>query len=277
METKLQVLICTYGTEGIRRVAESEHPEVNGVEYLVSWQTDGTVEIPGELKRSDFIVFTTPTKGLSVNRNHAIKHSSAPLLLISDDDVAYRKEDLIRVMDAFERHPEANILTFEYMSSGYPKSYPDREFSLETPAKGYFVTSFEIALRRESVQGKIKFNEFFGIGAMFPSGEEDVFLKDCLNAGLRGYFIPQVIARHDGSTTSDRNRKSISMPQTKGAVFMHLFPHSWMMRMMMHTLRQYTVWKSGEGLSPWSYAFNWMRGAWLATRHKVFCKESKTG
>ena len=31
----LQVMICTYGQEGLKRVAASSHPKVEGVEYLV--------------------------------------------------------------------------------------------------------------------------------------------------------------------------------------------------------------------------------------------------
>lgn len=53
---RLQVLVCTLGAEGIRRVCASSHPEVDGVRYLVSWQQpDGHVDVPEEIKkRNDF-------------------------------------------------------------------------------------------------------------------------------------------------------------------------------------------------------------------------------
>ena len=66
----LQVLIVAYGREGIDSVASLAHPEVEGVEYLVSWQTADCLEltvaapeeiqaaIPAALReREDFRIF----------------------------------------------------------------------------------------------------------------------------------------------------------------------------------------------------------------------------
>lgn len=267
---ELQVMICTYGEDGIRRVAQSGHPAVPGVEYLVSWQTAGSVDIPVALQRPDFRIVMTDTKGLSVNRNNALANATAPLLLLSDDDADYSEEGLVSVIKAFGEYPDSDVLTFKYASANHEKDYPSHGFSLDRAPRGYFVSSLEIAFRRESVQGKIWFNEFFGIGAMFPSGEEDVFLRDCMLAGLKGRFVPAVVARHDGSTTSDRNKKSVSMPQTKGASFIHIHPFSWPLRMLTHTLRQFRPWREGTGLSPVSYACNWLKGAMTARKNKVF-------
>ena len=53
---KLQVLICTIGAEGIGRVVESSRPEVEGVEYIVSWQLpDGDMDVPEALAVRDDI------------------------------------------------------------------------------------------------------------------------------------------------------------------------------------------------------------------------------
>ncbi len=266
----LQVMICTYGKEGIERVAAAGHPRAEGVEYLVSWQRGGAAHIPEELLRDDFKIVASDTKGLSKNRNIALSNASAPLLLVSDDDVVYTKERLQSVINAFETHPEADILTFRYESSSHSKFYPASQCNLSTPEKGYYLTSFEIAMRKDSVRGKIWFNENFGIGGMFPFGEEDVFLKDCLSSGLKGLFIPMTINRHDGSTTSSRNLMLPSRPQTKGAVFLHIHPHSWPLRMISHALREIPLWKKGLVPSPLSYCVNWIKGAKKAKKAKVF-------
>ncbi|MDE6480560.1 MAG: hypothetical protein K2L45_09840 [Muribaculaceae bacterium] len=269
----LQVLICTYGYEGLQRVAASSHPKVDGVEYIVSIQQDPDADehpAPKELNRDDFKLFVNLTKGLSINRNVALSLSSAPLLLISDDDVDYTEEGLRNVIDAFHRHKDMDIIAFRYTSMSHEKSYPSSPCNLDKPTKGYFVTSFEIALRRESVQGKIWFNENFGIGAMFPAGEEELFIRDCLDAGLKGIFIPITIARHDSKTTSNRNLMMTSRPQTKGAVLLRLHPKDWPLRMIVHTLREIPLWKKGLVPSPISYSRNWLKGVRLARKMKVF-------
>lgn len=269
-KTVLQVMICTYGADGIARVAESMHPTIPGIEYLVSWQTDGNTSLPHSLERSDFKVFTSTSKGLSANRNHALGKATAPLLLISDDDVEYTKDNLLTIIKAFERNPDADILTFKYDTKNCHKTYPERSISLTTPPKGYFISSIEIAFRRDSIQGNIWFNENFGIGAVFPSGEEEVFIKDCMAKGLTGRFIPQTIARHDGDTTTQRIAKLPILPQTKGAVFLHTHPADWMPRMVVHSIRETRLWINGKGLSPFEYIRNWLIGTTKARRLNVF-------
>lgn len=275
-KTKLQVMICTYGREGVNRVVAGKHPEVEGVEYLVSCQTGNDIdpadfEIPGKLRRHDFKVFFTPTRGLAANRNHALSKTTAPLLLISDDDLDYTADGLKSVIDAFDRNPDSDLLTFRYFSKTCPKQYPEGEFPLILPRKGYSIASVEIAMRGDRIRGKIWFNENFGIGAYFPSGEEDVFVLDCLDHGFVGRHIPVVIARHEGSTTSDRNLKDLRRPITKGAVFLRYYPHGeWLFRMMTATLREIPGWLRGRLPFPGLFLVRFLRGVMEARRRKVF-------
>ena len=269
----LQVMICTYGREGLARVAASSHPRVEGVEYLVSMQEDPDGEecrVPKELDREDFRIFSHISKGLSINRNVAISKATAPLLLISDDDVDYTEEGLLAVIDAFNKYAEADLITFRYDTMNKKKKYPAKVYDISVREKEHFISSIEIAFRRESVQGKIWFNENFGIGAIFPSGEEDIFIRDCLDAGRKGIFLPVTIARHDGMTTSGRNLMLPSRPQTKGAVFLRLYPRQWPLRMIAHAIREIPLWKKGLVPSPLSYCINWIKGANMARKKNVF-------
>lgn len=267
---QLQVMICTYGKNGIERVATANHPQADGVEYLVSWQTENDHEIPSALMRDDFKILVSDTKGISVNRNIALANATAPLLLVSDDDVVYTKENLHSVIEAFATYPETDIIAFRYQSAGKNKYYPSAQVPLASPPKGYFVSSIELAFRRDAVKGKIWFNENFGIGAQFPSGEEDIFLRDSLDSGLKGIFLPVTIASHDNPTTSGRNMMLPSRPLTKGAVFLRLYPHSWPLRMIAHALREIPLWRKGLVPSPISFCINWINGVKLAKEKYVF-------
>ena len=241
--------------------------------HLVSFQQDADETdgyIPEELKRDDFKIVATATKGLAVNRNIALSWASAPLLLISDDDADYTKEGLQAVIDGFQENPDADIIAFRYVSKHSTKHYPQKSVSLSRPPKGYFISSIEIAIRRESVQGKIWFNENFGVGATFPSGEEDIFIKDCLDKGMKGIYVPKTIVRHDGTTTSGRNLMLPSRPQTKGAIFLRLHTHDWPLRMLAHALREIPLWRKGIVPSPISYCRHWLKGVRMAHKMKVF-------
>lgn len=275
----LQVLICTFGYEGIRRVARGNHPRVNGVEYLVSWQLpEGRPELPEELDRPDFRVMVSRSRGLSRNRNEALEASGAPLLLISDDDLDYSREGLEGVIRAFGDNPDCDLLTFRYESGDGDSHLPDFSFPLDHPAKGYYVISFSIAVRASEVRGKIRFNENFGIGGrLFPCGEEDLFVNDCLKSGLSGKYLPLTICCHEGKTTASRTDIATGIIEAKGAVMSAVHPLTWPLRMGMHLLRQCKPPSGPDGkkrrdgiLPPLQYLKSWLAGVMKARRHKVF-------
>lgn len=268
MEPTLQVLICTYGKEGIRRVARGDHPQVKGVEYIVSWQlSEGEPEIPQELKRPDFKIVTSCSRGLSRNRNIAFSISSAPLLLIADDDIDYYEEGLTGIISSFNDNPDCDILCFRYDCSGGKNFFPDYSFSLNKLAKGYYITSIGIAIRANKIKNHIRFNENFGIGGrLFPCGEEDLFVHDCLKSGLRGKYIPLTICRHEGATTAERAENPQGIIEAKGAVMSVTHPFTWPLRLAMHFLRQCKTPDNPDGiradgpLPPFAYLRSWLRG-----------------
>ena len=210
--TVLEVLVCTRGIDGIKRVAAMKLPRVDGVGYLVSWQ-DGGTEVPGELCRDDVRVVSTPTTGLSNNRNEAFRASEAGLLLVADDDLTYTAEGLRSVIDVMVSHPDIDFATFKHGGDDH-KWFPDYEFDLSRVVRNYYVTSFELVVRRAMVSGAgaVLFDPQFGIGApRFHAGEEELFVADALKAGYSGRFFPIEIVTHHGLTTGCK-------PMTRGVL-----------------------------------------------------------
>lgn len=271
-EIRLEVLICTLGTEGIGRVARASHPRVGGVRYIVSWQLpdmmQGTVpEVPDTLAgRADFTILPHDSRGLSVNRNYALAHASAPLVLISDDDVDYTAEGLSAVIREFDERPDHDLLAFRFASAGFPKTYPPSGFDLRHPARGYYVTSFEIGIRLGERTSRLRFNEHFGIGADFGSGEESLLVDSALREGLRCAYVPVVICSHDGSTTACRDADSEDFVAAKGAVVSRLHPLGWPLRMLAHMWRD----AGGGRLRRGRYLRAWLGGVRKARRLNAF-------
>lgn len=55
----------------------------------------------------------------------------------------------------------------------------------------YTISALEMACKRQSVQGFIRFDERFGLGTKFLTcGEEEVWLEDALRAGLKLHYFP---------------------------------------------------------------------------------------
>lgn len=201
----LEVLICTYGNEGLNRVAKMNLPTVEGVKYLVSWQTNEfNLILPDELHRKDLTIYTTRTNGLSVNRNLALKKASGDICLIADDDLTYTAEQLRAIVDTFEKNPHIDIALFRH-SGNNNKQYPDYEFNLNSKMpKGYYISSVEIAFRRRSIPESLQFNTNFGVGAAMPSGEEFIFIHQAMRHGLKCRFFPITITHHEEPSTGSR-------------------------------------------------------------------------
>lgn len=272
-KVELQVLICTYGREGIERVAKANHPQVKGVRYLVSWQMpEGDIPVPDDLNREDFDIVKTTTRGLTRNRNIALREASAPLCLISDDDVSYSEFQLRDVIKSFSQYKNADVITFRFNTKEGPKNYPDTSFSLHHQPKGYFASSIEIAFRREKVmESKVLFNEHFGIGAEFIAHEEIVFIHDILKAGLTGIYLPITIAEHPSQSTRDISSDSPLFIRAKGAAFIYSHRFTWPIRMILHAMRHKPAEISGSSsssLSRYKFLREWIKGALQAYKLK---------
>lgn len=242
---RLQILISTMGTDGIRRIAATAHPAVEGVEYIVSWQKPDPNAIPEALaSRPDFRIFPTGSRGLGANRQDALSHATAPYILISDDDLDYDAADLRRIIRAFDANPEYAYLLFRYDDPEAPRSYPDHEFDMSHAPKNYYYTSFEIGINRRRILlegngGKeLRFNPRFGVGAEFCAGEENIMVADLQRAGHHGKFIPIRVATHRGPTTGMRRAHEPEFLRCKGAAMAYMFPRTWPLRMLTHALRE---------------------------------------
>lgn len=238
----LELMIATIYPAGIRRVAAMNLPEIKGVSYLVSWQMPQGEPIPDALaKREDVRVISHDTKGVSRNRNIALREAKGDILLLSDDDLKYTPENLKGVLDVFRENPDIDLALFKFKGAD-GKVYPpcETDIILPLPYKGWYVTEFEMAFRREAIQGKIDFDENFGIGAGYiASGEIDTLLvKAIRHLHLKGRYYPIVIAEHPPHTTTGvRANQSLAVIRARG-VFRYLYyPYTWPARLLIDAIR----------------------------------------
>lgn len=169
-------------------------------------------------------LFSFKEKGLSRSRNHALELTQADIVLISDDDIHYLSSVEETITTAFKTHPEADIITFQIET---PEGTPFRNYAAKpfwhTKKSILSVCSVEIAMRIQSIHNKdLRFDEQFGLGTNFPSGEENIFLTDALKKGLKILFIPHPIVIHpQGSSGSSYD--ILAVTQAKGALFYRIF------------------------------------------------------
>ena len=161
--------------------------------------------------------------GLSKSRNRGIQKSNGDIILLTDDDVYYKENFDKLIIDEFNKNPELDILTFkvETPEGEEFKNYKKSEFNHNYKSV-LNVSSIEIALKKETIEKhKLKYDEMFGLGSLYKSGEENILLYDALKKGCKIKFVPITIAIHPNET-SGRNLTEETI-FSKGALFYRLF------------------------------------------------------
>ena len=236
--TKLQVLIATHQTAGIERVCDMDLPRVEGVEYLVSWQTHGNLPVPSALSaRADISVLRFDGVGVSANRNNLLNHATAPLVLIADDDLCYAPGAFGRIIEVAEANPDVDYFSFRYDGADN-KNYPPEVCSLKHLPKGFYQTAFEVALRRSPRTEGLQFNEKFGPGApVFTAGEDEMLLLTARRMGLVCRFFPLTITCHKELTTGSRPLTP-GTARSAGAIIRLQNPLTWFLRIPVYAWRR---------------------------------------
>lgn len=235
----LEVLIATCGPDGGRKVAAMNLPKLPRVSYLVSWQEPEGSRIPETLSgRDDVRIILLDGLGLSRNRNNCLDNARGDILLIADDDLELIPEGLESILSLFSQNPSLEYGSFRY-DSDVPKEYPDKECALDVLPKNFYQTSFEIALRRDSRAGELRFPENFGLGSTegFTAGEEELLLKKARINSLCCRFFPVTIARHKGPTTGVRQRLADGAIRARGVLTAVEYPLTSILRIPVVSLR----------------------------------------
>jgi glycosyltransferase involved in cell wall biosynthesis len=191
---------------------------------------------------------TMQGKGLSKSRNKALEVASGDWIYLCDDDLELPPDWINHIDESGKTYPEADIFVFQIKTpdGSLFKEYPNKPFKVLAKNAGS-ISSAEMIIRRNNPA--IRFNEAFGIGSLFISGEEYLMVLDALASGKTIQYIPKVIAIHPAeSTGSIFNKETI---ESKGAIISHL--HGWK---SIYLNLGYAIKKSDkykEQISFWNY------------------------
>ena len=134
----------------------------------------------------------TTQRGLSNSRNMALKNASGDICLFCDDDEVFKSDYEEKIIEAFEKLPDADVITFKI--SNQPcrlKTRVQKLYYLDLLK----IKSWQIAVKTSAVkQANVYFDPKLGAGSENGAQEENKFLFDCRKAGLNIYYVPEIIA-----------------------------------------------------------------------------------
>lgn len=210
----IQTLVATMDNNGIGRLLKNNN--VTG-KYVVVNQTDKD----GIKNTKNGVIIYSSERGLSKSRNLAISESNMPISLLSDDDIYYMDGYRTIIAEAYNRHPDADIIAFSVKYQDRTKTKHMFKEGRVGYLKSLGISSVQISFLTESIKANdIKFDESFGAGSVYNFGEENIFLYDCLKRKLKIYYVPMTIATimntRDSSWFRGYNEKYLA---TRGATY----------------------------------------------------------
>lgn len=167
-------------------------------------------------------------RGVGRNRNLLLDHAEGEICVLADDDMRFTDGYPQLALQAFRERPDADLLIFNLLEKN-PRRYQNRK---TTRVRWYNFGKYgaaRIAFRRGALERTgIRFDLRFGGGAEYGSGEDTIFLRSCLKAGLRIYAVPYALAEIDQTAASTwftgYDKKFF---RDKGALYACLYPLLW--------------------------------------------------
>lgn len=156
-----------------------------------------------ELKNQEGMnkIFTFDEIGIGRSRNTLLLRSKADICVLSDDDMIFVDNFQQIIKEEFLKRPEADLLIFNIDDGGIrEKTKKDTKINKINYTK---YGAARIVFKRDSiVNNDIFFSLNFGGGATYGSGEDTLFLKECLDKKLKVIAIDKTIAILDDSRPS---------------------------------------------------------------------------
>lgn len=222
----ISILLPTLGEREVEleRLFDSLERQTNNNFELVIITQGNHQSVENLLARYSFkkIQIKIEKKGLSLARNIGIKKCGGKAVLLSDDDAWYPEYaiDIIHQNLNNEVFDVACFMIFDPIVGKYYKNYSKHNKDvnqIDIMRK----SSIEICFNLSKVgKEKVFFDEDFGLGSKYPSGEENIILYNLYKNGYKIKFFNEIIVYHP------KKQKIILDEQNllaKGALFTKLY------------------------------------------------------
>ncbi|MCD7725808.1 MAG: glycosyltransferase family 2 protein [Clostridiales bacterium] len=181
---KIQILVSAVEQDGAELAARMRlHTDAVIVNQCDRY---GYEEIQGGKWRAQ--CFSMKERGVGLSRNTALLHADAEICVFSDEDIVLAEDYEEQIRKAYEQLPDADMILVNVKVAPSRRTYWNEDIHRihyrnygRYPA--YSITARLDALRRANVH----YSLLFGGGARYSNGEDSLFLRDCLKAGLKIY------------------------------------------------------------------------------------------
>lgn len=133
-------------------------------------------------------VFSMAERGVGLSRNTALLHADTDLCVFSDEDIVLHKDYQERIRRIYEELPDADMILVNVKVAPARRTYWNEDIHRISYRNYGRYPAYSITARHESLlRANVHYSLLFGGGARYSNGEDSLFLRDCLKAGLKIY------------------------------------------------------------------------------------------
>lgn len=198
-----------------------------GCSAVFANQTDRCEVEVANVNDKTWMMISTNTVGVGLNRNIALLAADADIVLFADDDISYYEASLEGVKEAFQKWPDADVMIFstdlEKNGQIYKKKrVPHKRMHIWNSLR---YGTYAIAAKRESLlRANIMFHQCFGGGCIYGSGEDTLLLVECFKRGLKVYSYNYILGKCNKDSSSWFTGFNEKFFYDKGALLATAFP-----------------------------------------------------
>ena len=168
--------------------------------------------------------FSMPERGVGLSRNTALLHASGDVVLFSDEDITLTPDYEIQIRQAYESLPDADMILFNVKVAPSRRTYWTREIRRITYRNYGRYPAYSISAKLSSLRrANAHYSLLFGGGAKYSNGEDSLFLRDCLKAGLRIYAHTACIGEEQERESTWFSGYHEKFFRDRGVLYHHLY------------------------------------------------------
>ena len=195
---KIQVLVATVNQEDYSLLDKMNIDS----DVIVGNQCDKNVVDEFDYKGWKVKWLSFKERGVGLNRNNVLMRADGDICIIADDDIVFKEGYRQNVCDTFNDYPKADVIICNIDEEiGKYNNQTEKVKKINKRNYGSFGAE-RIAFRLNSIKFQgISFNQMFGGGAQYSCGEDTLFIKSCLDKGLKIIAVPEALANLEKEPT----------------------------------------------------------------------------
>lgn len=217
IEEKLQILVSTMNQDDKSLI---KRMNIHSDAIIIN-QTDSFSKETWNENGNNFEWYNLEERGGGLSRNNALLRATGNILLFADDDVRYIDNYEKIIQTEFEKRKDAELILFNVESTNKNRpEYIDQKFHKVHFYNYLRYGTFRIAVKKNSIRKhNISFSLLFGGGSKYSSGEDSLFLTECLKKNMKIYASEQQIGYVDHRESTWFKNYDEKYFYDKGALF----------------------------------------------------------